>query len=138
MDHSDPLEANRITLDELPPTQDIAPDTEIGDTSRVTGSVRIGAQTAIENCIVRGPVIIGQNCKLTDTYIGPYTCLGDNIEIAMSEIENTIVHDDVSITGIEDRIQDSIIGARTRIARVKIQPAIFQFRVDEDSFIEIV
>lgn len=138
MDHADPLEVNRATLDDLPPTKDIAPDVQVGDTSRVTGSVRIGAQTTIENCIIRGPVIIGQNCKLKDTYIGPYTCLGDNVEIATSEIENTIIHNDTTITGIEDRIQDSVVGARTHIARVKTQPAIYQFRVDEDSFIEIV
>lgn len=138
MDHDDPLKTNSTTLDNLPETKDIAPDVQIGETSRVTGSVRIGAQTTIDNCIIRGPVIIGQNCRLKDTYVGPYTSLGNNVKIVASEIENTIVYEGTSISDIEDRIQDSIIGAHTRIVRVKIQPAIFQFRVGENSFIEIV
>ena len=70
--------------------------------------------------------------------MGPYTSLGNNVKIVASEIENTIVYEGTSISDIEDRIQDSIIGAHTRIVSVKIQPAIFQFRVGENSFIEIV
>jgi UDP-3-O-[3-hydroxymyristoyl] glucosamine N-acyltransferase len=138
MDHDDLLKANQTTLNNLPETKNIAPDAQIGETSRVTGSVKIGAQTTIDNCIVRGPVIIGQNCQLKDTYVGPYTSLDDHVKIVSSEIENTIVHEGASLSHIENHIQDSIIGARTRIARTKTQPAIYQFRVGEDNFIEIV
>ena len=48
MDHDDPFKTNRTTLDNLPETKDIAPDVQIGETSRVTGSVRIGAQTTTD------------------------------------------------------------------------------------------
>lgn len=138
MDHDESLKTNRATLDNLPETKDIAPDVQIGETSRVTGFMQIGAQTTIDNCIIRGPVIIGQNCQLKDTYVGPYTFLGDHVKIVASEIENAIVHEGTRIADIEHRIQDSIIGAHTHIVRIKTKPAICQFRVSKNSFIEII
>lgn len=132
------LDAQHQILDDLPETQDIASDVTIGDTSRVTGKVRIGAGTTIENCIVRGPVIIGENCHIKDAYVGSYTILGNHVEFTATEIEHAQVDDGAVIRGLSGRIQDSIIGKNSQIIRQTDPAAFFHFRISENSHIDII
>jgi len=71
---------------------------EIGKGTRVQGRTTI-----------RGPVSIGSNCVVLDSYIGPYTSIGSRAEIISSEIENSIVFEEAKISS-KSRIVDSIIG----------------------------
>jgi glucose-1-phosphate thymidylyltransferase len=132
-----PDEHYRI-LDALPETQEIVGDAQIGETCRVSGNVRIGSGTVIENCILRGPVIIGDHCRLTDAYIGSYTTLANRVEISDTEIEHSCVENDVVIHSLAGRIQDSIIGEGSKIIRQTGPSAFFHFQVSENSRIEIV
>lgn len=76
----------------------------------VQGRVQIGENTELDdNVLIRGPVVIGNNCKIKNSYIGPYTAIGDDVEIYNTEIEHSIVFDAVDINA-STRIVDSIIG----------------------------
>jgi glucose-1-phosphate thymidylyltransferase len=134
----DMLEANRIVLDELPDAQEIASDSQIGESSRITGRVKIESGTKIENCIVRGPVVIGSNCTLQDTYVGPYTSLGDGVEIVGSEIEHSIVMDNGRILNLAERVGDSLIGHNAEVTRVESMPASYRFMLGDDSKVDII
>jgi len=134
----DLLEANRVVLDELPDTQEIASDAKIGELSRITGRVIIESGTTIENCIVRGPVVIGKHCILRDTYVGPYTALGDNVEIAGSEIEHSIVMTGGRILNLAERVGDSLIGHNAEVKRVESKPASYRFMLGDDSKVDII
>jgi len=138
MQKNNPLEAHRQRLDALPDTQDIASDVQIGETSRVTGNVCIGSGTIIENCIIRGPVIIGQNCRIKDAYVGSYTTFGNNVEFIATEIEYASVDDDVIIRALSGRIQDSMIGKNSQIIRQTEPASFFHFHVSENSRIDII
>ena len=45
--------------------------------SQIDGRVVIEAGARLERTTVRGPAIIGAGAQLTDSYIGPYTAVGD-------------------------------------------------------------
>ncbi|OGL65625.1 glucose-1-phosphate thymidylyltransferase [Candidatus Uhrbacteria bacterium RIFCSPLOWO2_01_FULL_47_24] len=83
---------------------------KIGERVQIQGRIQIGEGTQLdENVLVRGPVIIGKNCVIKNSYIGPYTSIGNEVEIYNTEIENSIVFDAVDINA-GTRIVDSIIG----------------------------
>ncbi|MDO8505725.1 MAG: glucose-1-phosphate thymidylyltransferase [bacterium] len=83
---------------------------KIGDRVVIQGKIQIGNNTVLEeNVLIRGPVIIGDDCIIRNSYIGPYTAIGNGVEVYSTEIENSIVFDAVDINA-GTRIVDSIIG----------------------------
>ncbi|GAG21370.1 unnamed protein product, partial [marine sediment metagenome] len=63
----DLLEANRILLDDMEPSVRGELDAE----SKTEGKVSIGGGTRIIRSLLRGPCIIGDNCTIEDSYVGP-------------------------------------------------------------------
>lgn len=108
----DILEANQLVLSDI--KNNIAGEVQNGVT--VTGNVELGeGTTVISGSHIRGPAIIGKNCKIgPDAYIGPYSSIGDNVTIRGAEIENSIVIGD-SVIECPQRIVDSIIGRNATI-----------------------
>jgi len=115
----DILQVNSIILDER-----IKREIK-GETidSRIDGRVTIGEGSKIINSTVRGPCIIGRNCIIEDSYIGPYTSIGDNARIIRSSIEFSIVLEKVTIEGI-DRLEESLIGENAKLIKASKRNAI--------------
>ena len=84
--------------------------------SRIDGRVTVMEETKIINSIIRGPSIIGRNCEIKDSYIGPYTSIGDNASITRSSIEYSIVLENTIIEGV-DRLEESLIGANAKLIK---------------------
>lgn len=100
----DILDANRLILD------DIGRDIRVNTKARIHGRVVIAEGTGIdENTVIKGPVIIGKNCKIKNAYIGPYTSIGDNVVIENTEIEDSIILEGSEIRNA-GRIVESLIG----------------------------
>ena len=99
------LECNRLILENLE---------DYPDPSKLnySGRVHIGSGTVIdENTKILGPSFIGDNVTVKESYIGPYTTIGNNCTITGVEIENSVVMDRCSIEFIDGRIIfESIIG----------------------------
>jgi len=108
----DILFVNSVILDER-----IKPNIhgEIID-SKINGRVAIDEGTRVIKSIIRGPCIIGKNCRIENSYIGPYTSIGDNTEIVDSSIEYSVVLDHVLIKGVK-RLEESIIGSNAKILK---------------------
>ena len=89
----------------------------IEDNVKIIGAVSIGRNTRIlQGTVIRGPVIIGDDCIIGPCYIGPYTSIGPRTVIQGGEIESTIIISDTTIhIGPAHRIIDSLIGRHTRI-----------------------
>ena len=85
-----------------------------------------------ENCTIKGPVIIGMNCKISGSYIGPYTSIGDKCEIVGTEIEDSVIMDNVSIYNSE-RIVDSLIGRDVKIFKKNGLPKGKRFVIGDNS-----
>ena len=84
--------------------------------SRIDGRVTIKEGSEIINSTVRGPCIIGRNCIIEDSYIGPYTSIGDDARIVRSSIEYSIVLKGAVIEGV-DRLEESLIGENARLVK---------------------
>ena len=84
---------------------------------RLVGNIAIGERTIIKaGSVVRGPVIIGKDCRIGPTYLGPYTSIGDNCIIEGGELESSIIIGDTRINlESKKRIVDSLVGRHTII-----------------------
>jgi glucose-1-phosphate thymidylyltransferase len=132
----DLLEANQLVLAALSKSSRRG-EIEAGVT--IQGPVDIGAGTKImgRNTIIRGPVIIGGNCYVENSYIGPYTTVGDKVEIYNSEIENSIVLEFTDIN-CGKRIVDSLIGKNCQITSAsKTFPNGHKLVIGDQSLIEL-
>ena len=63
------LEANRLVLEDL----ERQVEGELDDASRVEGRVAIEPGAKLERSVVRGPAVIGEDARIIDSYVGPYT-----------------------------------------------------------------
>jgi glucose-1-phosphate thymidylyltransferase len=129
----DMLEANRLILDTLPPRIDGTVDEE----SRLEGKVVVEPGAAILRSVIRGPVIIGHDARIQDAYIGPFTAVMRNVEISGAEVEHSIVMEGSRITGLTDRVTDSLIGRNVTIERRFGKPAALRFMLGDRSEVEL-
>lgn len=112
-DPRDLLEGNKLILSKMIHAQN---DGYIEPSVKIEGEVAIGAGTKIGGkTLIRGPVSIAGYCLIKDSYIGPFTSLGNKTELHGAHIENSLVFDDVSIV-TQTKITDSVIGAGTTIS----------------------
>jgi len=109
----DLLEANRIVLDEFV-KRDLRG--EIDAASKVAGRVEVGKGTSVENSTIRGPVSIAEECKVSNSFIGPFTSIGAGTVIEHSSIEHSVILENCRISGIE-RLADSVIGRSTEVVK---------------------
>jgi glucose-1-phosphate thymidylyltransferase len=84
--------------------------------SKVEGRVTIQNGAKIINSTVRGPAIIGENCLIEKSFIGPYTSIGNNTQITESSIEYSVILENAQIKGVE-RLEESLIGRNTKIVK---------------------
>jgi glucose-1-phosphate thymidylyltransferase len=82
---------------------------------------------------VRGPAIIGENCRIVNSYVGPFTSIYHHTRVEESEIEHSIVLDHSRIVGIPSRIADSIIGREVEITVSPIKPKAFKMTLGDHS-----
>ncbi len=130
----DLLEANRIMCDEFE-TKILG---SVDEHSKVDFKVIIEKGAQVKNSILRGPLIIGANTKISNSYIGPFTAISEECEIQESEIEHSIVLKGSKILKIHYRISDSLIGKYVEILGNQRRIKNPQFMVGDSSKIELV
>ncbi len=130
----DLLEANQLVLQEISPSI----EGSIEEHSKIVGNVSIGKGTIIKSSTIRGPIIIGNNCEIgQNTYIGPYTSIGNNCRIIGAEIENSIVMDNTLIE-CRKRIVDSIIGKGSTVTSNAHQlPQGLKFVIGDSTYLSL-
>ena len=131
----DLLEANRLVLDNLKSNY---VDQGIDTDSVVLGRAEIAESAQIINSNIRGPVIIGENCVIEDSYIGPYTSIYDNTLILNSEVEYSIILDDCRIDNVDLRIESSLLGQDVEVVKASPKPRTHRFIIGNQSRIEII
>jgi glucose-1-phosphate thymidylyltransferase len=129
----DMLEANRLILSTI--ESDVRG--EIVE-STLEGPVQVGEGSVIERCTVRGPVVIGAGCRLSDTFVGPYTAISDNVVVDQAEIEHSIILENSRICRLGARMADSLIGRDCVIAHSEALPVAYRFMVGDSSQIGIL
>ena len=125
----DMLEANSLVLDELTPTIDGYVDRDSEVDSRVT--VEQGAE--IINSVVRGPAIIGQDTRIVNAYVGPFTSIYHHCVVENAEISRSIVLEHSQIRNMARRIEDSLIGRHVVLHRSPTRPRAYKFTLGDHS-----
>ena len=129
----DMLEANRLILDNLIERL----DGELID-SKVDGRVVIEPGARLERTSVRGPAIIGADARLSDSYIGPYTAIGERCKISGSEVEHSILLAGCTVSDLDGRMESSLLGRNVTVRRGDRQPRAYRFMVGDNSDISIL
>ncbi len=108
----DMLEANSRVLDELVPT--IAPSARI-ERSQIDSRVSVETGAQIEDCVIRGPSIIGKDTILRHCYVGPFTSIYHDVRVERCEIERSIILEYSELRNLPQRLADSLIGRYARL-----------------------
>jgi glucose-1-phosphate thymidylyltransferase len=66
-----------------------------------------------ESALIIPPVFIGDNCKISNSIIGPYTTVGNGVHIKDTILKNSIIGDNSTIEN--SILQDSIIGSEVNV-----------------------
>lgn len=132
------IQANQLVLGDLdytPAPEDhetICPNSEVGP------RVLLGTGTKVEHSVIRGPVIIGDQVTIRDSYIGPYTSVGDNVIIEGSELEASIVMRDCQLRNVPGRLDSSLLADYSRVTAARDSvPAVRRFILAENSYIQL-
>jgi len=114
----DLLEGNQLLLNEVLQKEAVNLGM-IGPDVVIQGKVHIGRGTTVwDNVLIRGPVSIGENAVIKNSYIGPYSSIGNNCVIENTEIEHSVVMDYAELRA-GTRIVDSIIGKNAIVSSSK-------------------
>ncbi|MEU3557732.1 glucose-1-phosphate thymidylyltransferase [Streptomyces fragilis] len=106
----DMLEVNRMVLESLEPRN----DGEVDEESETVGRVVIEAGARVTRSRIVGPAVIGAGTRVDDSYVGPFTSVGENCTVSGSELEFSIVLRDATILGV-GRIESSLIGRHAEV-----------------------
>ncbi len=123
------LDANGLVLEEL----NYSIQGYVDRDSKVGHRVKVEKGAEIINSIVRGPTIIGEDARIINSYIGPFTSIDHHVVVEDSEVEHSMVLEYSQIRNIEARIQDSLIGRHVIIERSPIRPKALKLTLGDHS-----
>lgn len=112
-DLRDLLELNRTALEAL----DSESTAGSYDGNHFEGHTWIHPTAVVKSSVIVGPVIIGAEAHISDSYIGPHTAIAERVRIEGAELERSIVHADASVMHVGGRLVASVVGSRARIFR---------------------
>jgi glucose-1-phosphate thymidylyltransferase len=129
----DMLDANRFVL------QDIARrvDGTIGKGTILQGNVVVEAGAIVTHSTLRGPLIIGADTRIENSYIGPFSAIGPNCVVRGSEIEHTIIMERSQVLDVPYRIEDSLIGRDVTIEHAPPKPKAYRLMLGDHSKVGI-
>jgi len=129
----DIIEANLLVLEDVEPLNQ---GRLINST--LYGKVKIEQGSIIEKSIIRGPAIIGKDTRIVNSYIGPFSSIGDRVVVKNSEIECSVIMEGAEINDIEKRIDRSIVGKNVIIHQTDHSPRTHKFILGDQSYVEII
>ena len=131
---ADMLEANRLVLEEL----ESGIEGEVDEASRVEGRVTLAPGAQLIRSVVRGPAVIGAGAKIEDAYIGPYTSIGEGVEITRCEVEHSIILGGSVVSDLGTRMEASLLGRNVKVTRSDGPPRTLRMLAGDNCEIEIV
>ena len=101
--------------------------------SRAEGRVRLARGARVERSVIRGPVIIGEDARIVDAYVGPYTSIERGVEIARSEVEHSILLAGSRVHDLESRLEASLLGRNVTLRRGETMPRTLSMIVGDNA-----
>ena len=110
---------------------------QVDAATAIEGVVRIEKGATVTRSRLRGPLVIGQDAKVSDAYIGPFTAVGRGVELSHCEIEHSIVLERSRIVDVPVRIESSLIGKEVVITASQARPRAHRLMVGDSSRVEL-
>ena len=129
----DLLDANRLVLEAMESSN----KGEVDDASKLSGTVIIEEGARIQNSKLRGPLIVGRNTVVRDSFIGPFTSVGDDCIVEDSEVEHSVIMESCSIRGVH-RLEDSLLGRNVVVERTESRPKSYQLMVGDSGRVGLI
>jgi glucose-1-phosphate thymidylyltransferase len=129
----DMLEGNRMMLAAL----ETKIEGQVDAATAIEGMVRIGKGAVVERSRLRGPLVIGEGARVADSYVGPFTSLGPDVEVRGCEIEHSIVLGRSRLVSVPVRIESSLIGREVVITASEARPRAHRLMVGDSSRVEL-
>ncbi|SRR5713226_148727 len=129
----DLLAANTVVLDEWI-TRDI--QGEVDASSQVIGRVKIERGAKLIRSKIRGPAVIGERVVIKDSFVGPYSSIGNGTEIDQSVVEHCVVMENCRISNVE-RLEDSVLGKNVEVTTHQGSHRALRLLLGDDSKVEL-
>ena len=129
----DLLEANRMMLGQIKTEV----RGEIDADTQIEGQVRIGPGTVVSHSRLRGPLVIGAGARIANAYVGPFTAIGDGVELDHAEIEHSIVLERSVIRQLAHRVESSLIGRDVVVCGKDSRPRAHRLMLGDSSRVEL-
>lgn len=126
-DALDLLELNRMVLDKL----DTGLRRASSNGNRIEGRVWIHEAASVHASVIVGPTVIGPGARITDSYIGPYTSIGERARVEGAEVERSIIAPGASVMHVGGRLVASVVGRDARVFRDFSLPRALRLRVGD-------
>jgi len=104
----------------------------------IIGKVIIEKGVKIKKSSIFGPVVIGPNTVIKNSYIGPISSIFYDCEIINSEIEYSIIMKQCRIIDVDSRIERSILGKNVEITKGSCLPKTHCFIIGDQSSIKLI
>ena len=79
---------------------------------------------------------IGRDARVVDSFIGPFTAIGDRCEVVDSEIEHSVVMEGSRILRIP-RLEDSLVGRDAVIERTSRRPRALRLMIGDHCQVDV-
>jgi glucose-1-phosphate thymidylyltransferase len=126
-DALDLLDMNRTMLNALRSEMTVS----AYDGNRFEGPISIHPTACVTSSVIIGPVMIGADALIADSYIGPHTSIGERVRIEGAELERSIVLADASVLHVGGRLVASVVGRHARIFRDFSMPRALRLQVGD-------
>jgi glucose-1-phosphate thymidylyltransferase len=130
---NDLLDANRLIMEDLKPERSGTVD----EASSLVGAVVLQEGSVVENSTIRGPAVVGRGTRVIDTFIGPYTAIGDACVIEDSEIEHSVIMERCVVRGMH-RLEDSLLGKEVVVERSEEKPKAYRLMVGDHGRVGVI
>ncbi|MBI1886453.1 MAG: glucose-1-phosphate thymidylyltransferase [Chloroflexi bacterium] len=129
----DILEANRIILDTLPSSN----RGQVDERTRTYDTVILEPGARVVNSVLRGPLIIGAETKVIDSYIGPHTSIDHHCQLKGVRVGGSIILEYTTIEDLHWPIEHSLIGRYVTLRGAQAVGGSYSLTLGDHSQIEM-
>ena len=126
------LEANRLLLEKI----ETRLDGDVDHESIIDGRVVVEAGAVVVNSTLRGPVAIAAGARIIDSFIGPFSAIGEDCVITNTEVEHSVIMARSTVTDIK-RLEDSLIGKEAVVTRTQRRPRATRLMIGDHCQIDV-
>lgn len=120
------LEANRLLLEGI----ETSIEGEVDEATSIDGRVVVEVGAQVRNSNLRGPLVIGRNAVVENSFIGPFSAIGDGCQVVNSEVEHSVIMERSRIIDIA-RLEDSLIGREAEVTRSQRRPRALRLMIGD-------